>query len=134
MIFLLVAIVIVTNIIIIYTCTYTFSSKERTVQEVTVKDISQKSPIVVEALEENEENLEEIYPTGTTKYYIKVNCKSQTVNVYEKDENRIKEIDKEIRNTIYYKNKDIKKSSIIDNSYTKPNYVNKLYRVRKKTN
>ena len=87
MIFLLVAIVIVTNIIIIYTCTYTFSSKERTVQEVTVKDISQKSPIVVEALEENEENLEEIYPTGTTKYYIKVNCKSQTVNVYEKDEN-----------------------------------------------
>lgn len=86
-IFLLVAIVIVTNIIIIYTCTYTFSSKERTVQEVTVKDISQKSPIVVEALEENEENLEEIYPTGTTKYYIKVNCKSQTVNVYEKDEN-----------------------------------------------
>ena len=34
----------------------------------------------------------------------------------------------------YYKNKDIKKSSIIDNSYTKPNYVNKLYRVRKKTN
>ncbi len=40
-------------------------------QEVTVKDISQKSPIVVEALEENEENLEEIYPTGTTKYYIK---------------------------------------------------------------
>lgn len=87
MIFLLVAIVIVTNIIIIYTCTYTFSSKERTVQEVTVKDISQKSPIVVEALEENEENLEEIYPTGITKYYIKVNCKSQTVNVYEKDEN-----------------------------------------------
>lgn len=87
MIFLLVAIVIVTNIIIIYTCTYTFSSKERTVQEVTVKDISQKSPIVVEALEENEENLEEIYPTGATKYYIKVNCKSQTVNVYEKDEN-----------------------------------------------
>lgn len=87
MIFLLVAIVIVTNIIIIYTCTYTFSRKERTVQEVTVKDISQKSPIVVEALEENEENLEEIYPTGTTKYYIKVNCKSQTVNVYEKDEN-----------------------------------------------
>lgn len=87
MIFLLVAIVIVTNIIIIYTCTYTFSSKERTVQEVTVKDISQKSPIVVEALEENKENLEEIYPTGTTKYYIKVNCKSQTVNVYEKDEN-----------------------------------------------
>lgn len=87
MIFLLVAIVIVTNIIIIYTCTYTFSSKERTVQEVTVKDISQKSPIVLEALEENEENLEEIYPTGTTKYYIKVNCKSQTVNVYEKDEN-----------------------------------------------
>lgn len=87
MIFLLVAIVIVTNIIIIYTCTYTFSSKERTVQEVTVKDISQKSPIVVEALEENEENFEEIYPTGTTKYYIKVNCKSQTVNVYEKDEN-----------------------------------------------
>ena len=87
MIFLLVAIVIVTNIIIIYTCTYTFSSKERTVQEVTVKDISQKSPIVVEALEENEENLEEIYPTGTTKCYIKVNCKSQTVNVYEKDEN-----------------------------------------------
>ena len=87
MMFLLVAIVIVTNIIIIYTCTYTFSSKERTVQEVTVKDISQKSPIVVEALEENEENLEEIYPTGTTKYYIKVNCKSQTVNVYEKDEN-----------------------------------------------
>lgn len=87
MIFLLVAIVIVTNIIIIYTCTYTFSSKERTVQEVTVKDISQKSPIVVEVLEENEENLEEIYPTGTTKYYIKVNCKSQTVNVYEKDEN-----------------------------------------------
>ena len=87
MIFLLVAIVIVTSIIIIYTCTYTFSSKERTVQEVTVKDISQKSPIVVEALEENEENLEEIYPTGTTKYYIKVNCKSQTVNVYEKDEN-----------------------------------------------
>lgn len=87
MIFLLVAIVIVTNNIIIYTCTYTFSSKERTVQEVTVKDISQKSPIVVEALEENEENLEEIYPTGTTKYYIKVNCKSQTVNVYEKDEN-----------------------------------------------
>lgn len=87
MIFLLVAIVIVTNIIIIYTCTYTFSSKERTVQEVTVKDISQKFPIVVEALEENEENLEEIYPTGTTKYYIKVNCKSQTVNVYEKDEN-----------------------------------------------
>ena len=52
--------------------------------------------------------------------------------VKEKDENRIKEIDKEIRNTIYYKNKDIKKSSIIDNSYTKPNYVNKLYRVRKK--
>ena len=87
MIFLLVAIVIVTNIIIIYTCTYTFSSKERTVQEVTVKDISQKSPIVVEALEENKENLEEIYPTGTTKYYIKVNFKSQTVNVYEKDEN-----------------------------------------------
>lgn len=87
MIFLLVAIVIVTNIIIIYTCTCTFSSKERTVQEVTVKDISQKSPIVVEALEENEENLEEIYPTGTTKYYIKVNFKSQTVNVYEKDEN-----------------------------------------------
>lgn len=87
MIFLLVAIVIVTNIIIIYTCTYTFSSKERTVQEVTVKDISQKSPIVVEALEENKENLEEIYPTGTTKYYIKVNCKRQTVNVYEKDEN-----------------------------------------------
>lgn len=87
MIFLLVAIVIVTNIIIIYACTYTFSSKERTVQEVTVKDISQKSPIVVEALEENKENLEEIYPTGTTKYYIKVNCKSQTVNVYEKDEN-----------------------------------------------
>ena len=83
MIFLLVAIVIVTNIIIIYTCTYTFSSKERTVQEVTVKDISQKSPIVVEALEENEENLEEIYPTGTTKYYIKVNCKSQTVNVMQ---------------------------------------------------
>lgn len=54
--------------------------------------------------------------------------------LYEKDENRIKEIDKEIRNIIYYKNKDIKKSSIINNSYTKPNYVNKLYRVRKKTN
>ena len=54
--------------------------------------------------------------------------------LYEKDENRIKEIDKEIRNIIYYKNKDIKKSFIINNSYTKPNYVNKLYRVRKKTN
>ena len=52
--------------------------------------------------------------------------------LYEKDENRIKEIDKEIRNITYYKNKNINESSIINNSYTKPTYENKLYRVRKK--
>lgn len=31
--------------------------------------------------------IEENYPTGEEKYYIKVNCEAQTVTIYEKDEN-----------------------------------------------
>lgn len=90
-IFLLVAIAIVTNIAIVYT----FSYKEKNVEEINIKSVSQKSPIVVEVSEslhtdiisatENNEN-QENYPTGNSRYYIKVNLKTQTVNIYEKDE------------------------------------------------
>lgn len=91
-IFLLVAIAIVTNIVIVYTLTYTISDKGKSVEEINIKDVSQKSPIVVEVLDDLEKNnnpvneSQESYPTGNTKYYIKVNLKTQTVNIYEKDE------------------------------------------------
>lgn len=92
-IFLLVAIAIVTNIVIVYTFMYAFSGKEKDIEEINIKDVSQKSPIVVEVFDDLEqdnsienENLED-YPVGNTRYYIKVNLKTQTVNIYEKDEN-----------------------------------------------
>lgn len=91
-IFLLVAIVIVTNIVIVYTFTYAFSVKEKDAEKINIKEVSQKSPVVVEAFDDLEqdnsltiENQEE-YPTGNTRYYIKVNLETQTVNIYEKDE------------------------------------------------
>lgn len=93
-IFLLVAIAIVTNIAIVYTIVYTFSDKEKNVEEINIKSVSQKSPIVIEVSEslhtdtsitEDNEN-QENYPTGISKYYIKVNLKTQTVNIYEKDQ------------------------------------------------
>ncbi|MBO5005718.1 MAG: L,D-transpeptidase [Clostridia bacterium] len=94
-IFLLVAIAIVTNIVIVYTLTYIFSDKENNIEEINIKSVSQKSPIVVDVSEDlhkeiisssdNNENKEN-YPTGDSKYYIKVNLKTQTVNIYEKDE------------------------------------------------
>lgn len=92
-IFLLVAIAIVTNIVIVYTFTYAFSDKEKNIEEINIKDVSQKSPIVVELLEDlktddiSPNENQESYPTGNTRYYIKVNLKTQTVNIYEKDEN-----------------------------------------------
>ena len=91
-IFLLVAIAIVTNIVIVYTLTYTISNKGKSIEEINIKDVSQKSPIVVEVLDDLDKNNnsvnenQESYPTGNTKYYIKVNLKTQTVNIYEKDE------------------------------------------------
>lgn len=97
MFMLLVIIAIVTNIVIVYTITYAFSDKSKEIKEVTIEDNIQKSPIVVEVFDEkeNNENMidyinienEENYITGTAKYYIKVNCNTQTVNIYEKDEN-----------------------------------------------
>lgn len=98
-VFLLVAIAIVTNIVVVYTFDYIFSDKEKKVEEINIKSVTQKSPIVVEVSEdlpkedtlrnnqnsqsdENQDN----YPTGNSKYYIKVNLKTQTVNIYEKDE------------------------------------------------
>ena len=92
-IFLLVAIAIVTNIVIVYTFTYAFSGKEKGAEEINIKDVSQKSPIVVEVFDDLEQDNslinedKEKYPTGDTRYYIKVNLKTQTVNIYEKDEN-----------------------------------------------
>lgn len=100
-IFLLVAIAIVTNIAIVYTFVYIFSDKEKDVEEINIKSVTQKSPIVVELSEDlqkentlqnkNNQNSEsdenqENYPTGNSKYYIKVNLKTQTVNIYQKDE------------------------------------------------
>lgn len=92
--FLLVAIVIVTNIVIVYTFTYIFSTKERCIEEINIKDINQKSSMVVvevddELKQDNSSLIEnkEDYPTGNTRYYIKVNLNTQTVNIYEKDEN-----------------------------------------------
>ncbi len=98
-VFLLVAIAIVTNIVVVYTLDYIFSDKEKKVEEINIKSVTQKSPIVVEVSEDlpkedtlrnnqnsqSEEN-QENYPTGNSKYYIKVNLKTQTVNIYEKDE------------------------------------------------
>lgn len=98
-VFLLVAIAIVTNIVIVYTFNYFFSDKEKIAEEINIKSITQKSPIVVEVSEDlqkedtlqNNQNSQsdeeqEKYPTGNSKYYIKVNLKTQTVNIYEKDE------------------------------------------------
>lgn len=91
-IFLLVAIAIVTNIAIVYTFTYAFSDKEKNVEEINIENVNQKSPIVVEVYDNKETNdilpneNQDDYPTGNNRYYIKVNLKTQTVNIYEKDE------------------------------------------------
>lgn len=106
MIILLVTIVIVTNIVIIYT-SLSLYNKEGKLNVVKIIETTPKSPLVVEIIDENEpvkenENIEIIkeinteinneenkYKKGKAKYYIKVNCEAQTVNVYEKDENNM---------------------------------------------
>lgn len=97
----IVIIAIIINISALYTSYVIIQKNEKIESHIVKVDITKHStPIVIEVPAEGEKEskediiieediLEEVrnYPTGKAKYYLKVNNKTQTVTVYEKDEN-----------------------------------------------